>query len=1340
MKHYQRNKACGFWQGMLFIAILGMFLLGTCRNPFSIADFIKENTSEAKVKSWDLKNLKITVGDSDGSNRVDFMETTNNITGRTLVFYIDPAQQSVVTPSRSITIEFPIDNPQGYSLNMIPDYRVYKFDSMTQNDVQIDEENDDRHHLRKVTVEQKDAATGLLSIENAVIGERYDIKLNVSMSDGTRVFDTADIPAIVFNSPLNSPRNLNLYAFKHGGEWYPFAQWDINQIESVHPGINKITLSFQEERDNAVERRGTYVYSIKRMDAVTGNPIWEYNIADSENTMGTDAIIDEVLTKVGSDSASYQFRVRFPVKIYDDRDIETKYRDNSSGLLYELNDSPAFNTYNFTVTVQDRYGLTTRAGFDNGQKALNTTILKGLTIRNSSNNEPIKKGFYSPGFVNYSIGVGYDVSEVVIGFELSDEFPDQYIEFADDGRKFDTNGEIRRKLTSGAPLHINFNVKNGATDNTPYVLTITRDRPESDSYLADVYAEADSVKYKTTPLFTLSPGNSERVYYIYVPSTIDAIYLNADLPLMSPDDNGYAPGKKIPSIVTVTNGGEQHTNIHDPTGKIKGKDGRWLLSIPGTSNLFKINVQPEAGNLRVYTVIISKYPDDDDADLSALTVTASPDNTVFLNPSDDELHKIESYTANVSNKYNSVVIAATVRNPRASVTNIRTTGTGSITTLPESGNTYSARLSNLSVGDSCPVTITVRHPEGASHRDYNVTVNRMLPAVEWINPLELNRSVELSWKPVSGVQSTSSYELYYHTENIDNVDDIIGTATKWGGSATVSGNTASAVVTGLTNAREYHFWVRAVGGNVHGEWSQPVTAMPKSDNNYLANIVVSGGIPIEPIVFDPVTNSYSIAVPSAAGSIAIEGKPVEQAQIVSYNYANGNVALEPGETKEVRITVKSHSGKDNIYTVTVHRMLPGPKWSENRPLGEPGKITLDWSPLSGGTGTISYEVYYHTDGTAPPPPPSELPVGTDQDFPRCEKASTPHMEISAGVTNGQQYYFWVRGVIGNFPGEWSAVGLAMPKSNIAHLDGITVNGTPVPGFASGVYSYSVTVPSGTGNVTVIIANGNGDTHQQIYYTRQGGTDGMPLTQQTGYGIALNNGASSILTIAVHSQDGKNSNTYTLTVNQRPVTPGALTFTPNNGYVLLNWASVAEASGGYDLYYSSDTTVSLPDGTTGFPQAAKPWNGNNASVSGTAVTIGGLETNRTYYFYLRAKAVGLSGTVYSEWRETPYTISTQSTGLTVAFIQPADIGEAITAGETISLTSNTPINIVFSPSVGSNYTYRWYNGVTLVQSGGSTLTIIPGNSFNVGRNTVTLRITDSASGIVYSKSATFDVVR
>ena len=1203
-------------------------LFSACKNSLSIADYIKENTSTAKIINWDINAASRIMVDSENNTRSAFKETWADNTERTYVFYIDPGNPPDYTTPRNIELNLDIVNPQGYALRLTPEYSVFNPDS-----IQIypyDEthlRDNDTNRQRSVTVTQTSPTTAVLGINHAVIGEQYKITVNTAMNDGSRIFETyTNIPSIVFNTLLSGPRNLGLYAFQNENNiYYPYARWDVPQLDDAHPGIYKITLVFQEEKENADWVTAKFIY--ERVDQGEEKS-WRLISASSDSG---DIVSTLTILPSGPMDTFRKFEVRFPMPIITDYvlDIQSRQFIESDGQLLskgkigdtEKEIDSAFSAYNFIVTLEDLCGLTAQSGFDDGPLANETTILESLVIKDRLTERQINEGFYIPGFINYSMEIPYDIAVVEVDYAVSEDYPDQNVLFSNPTRIFD--------IAQGSTRNINITVTYGNELPTTYVLSITRLSPVRDSRLAGIYAEASSRRYDTMPAFVAD--NTEQAYSIYVPSTVASIALYTDLPEMQSGDPGYGtfwpPGTKIPSIVSI----EDFSNEYPPEdGSYKRVDGKWILPLETGSNLFRIDVKPEAGINSGYTVVIvrAQQATDDTADLSGITVNALG-NSITLMPGFDG-HEQESYTVNVPNAYTNVTVTASVKNSLARVTNIRTPGVTESLPIQINGNSYSADVTGLEAGGSYPVTATVVSPDGASRRDYHVLVNRMLPAAAGISWREENRAVTVNWSPVSngpGVSGTVSYELYYHTANISNPANIPSVATKWAGTPSAAGGAVSATVSGLENARRYYFWLRAMNGLIPGEWTRVGTIatviQPRSNNARLSELSVSGAGPVAPAFSGSLTypgTVFAAVVPFSVSSVTISAAGQEAGTdangtvypAISYDPSQSLSLASGGASETAVIKVQAHDPSQPFleYGVTVHRRLPPPTWQGV--LETNNQVTIAWNMVIGAS---YYDVYYHTSNISEP---SNIPL-------EAVKFTGTISGTGCTITsleNAADYYFWVRAVQSGIPvidevaGEWSAARRAMPKSNNASLAGITVaGGIPIVPLAfSDAKNYSVIIPYSPEQITV--TGIRAEPNQTLNYAPSGGI------------ISPVPGGYETVSILVRAHDGTvNFPAYTVRVDR--MLPGlewlsAPLEAPQK--VTLNWESLSPPAGqtlGYEVYYRHNDITPPPSPPNAISGSDPNW---LRDISGNTLEIAALTNGERYYFWVR----GIIGGIPGEW--------------------------------------------------------------------------------------------------------------
>lgn len=1129
------------------------------------------------------------------------------------------------------------------------------------------------------------------------------------MSDGSRVFETFTIiPSIVFNTLLNGPRNLSLYAFntpeKTGianGEYYPFARWDVPQLEEAHPGINKITLVFQEQRDNADWITARFVY--EAVDEF-GVQKWVLNHTNSDKG---DVVSELYVFPLGPVDTFRRFEVRFPMTIVSDyvADFGAGISINSDGRLLSKGKNPetekeidsAFSAYNFIITLEDQYGLIAQSGFDDGPLANETTILDSVIVKDLSGGAVINEGFYIPGFVNYTMDIPYDISSVLIEYVKNPDYPDQLVEFASGSNLFD--------IPQGNTRNINFTVAYGNDDPTGYVLTITRLSPVRDSRLESIYAEIPAGRYDTLPAFI--PDNSGNTYAIYLPSQINSITLNALLPQMRPGDPGYGTpmypeGTLIPSIVGI----DGYQNGNPPRdGSYKRVHGRWTLPLDFGSNLFHIVVTPEAGLATTYTVtaIRAHQSSNDTADLAGLAITGNSSGSVPLMPSVFDGRKQESYTANVPHADTGVTISATVYNTRARVTNVRTPGIADGLEVVKNGNTFQANLTGLEAGGSYPVTITVVGPDGASRRDYHVLVNRMLPVPVPLSTKEQDRAIVVSWNPVAlaaGLPGTVGYELYFHTAAISSPAQITAAAVKWPGTPSVEDGARTARITGLENAQRYYFWLRAMNGTIPGEWRSigaDTVIQPRSSNPNLASAALTGGNITSP-VFAPSVTVYTVIIPCFPGSLTITGSKGEPNQTLTP--VSGSITLAPdaGDSETGIIGVQAHdplvSRKD--YQFTVHRRLPPPEWGAHSETNN--QVTLNWNPVAGAS---LYDLRYHTAAISGP-------ALIEQEAVPLDAPVTGTSCVISGLDNARTYYFWVRAritgvpVVESVPGEWSQVKTAMPKSNDTTLSNISVAGGPplIPlNFNPAVKNYSIIIPSVPGSFNV--TGSKAEPNQQIGFAVSGGMV-PPLP-----------GGSTLITFTVTAHDGTNSSPpYTVRVDRMLGGPQwAAPPVEGVGKVTLSWNTVA--SGGplpvYETYYNTGNTPP-PAPPAVIDSGDTKW---MRGISGTAVEVDGLTNGTRYYFWVRAVA----GTVPGEWSAVESAMPKNNNARLallsvrgndgVDYISPAEYD-----GDTFTYVRTAPAGAGhFTFTIAKDYTEQ---EITFSRSGGSAGTGNTGaNSLDAG---------------------------
>ena len=1098
MKIFSGRKSgfCYFAGIILFSSVLFWACDGL---TLSIPDFVIQNTNLASAITWEVDSSSRTLDGRPGFKRtwIQFEDEQEDLNRaftfqeevfNTLVFYIEPGTPPNENYSKTANIEINVDldNPQGYELSLTP---VYHVDNLLDN----------AHSARKVTAKQlQDLSKAVVNIENARIGELYHIDLDISLKDGTRAFERfTSIPAIAFNTILDSPINPQLYVTEYGETFYPAARFTLKQDNTAHPGIYKITVTFQEQGVNTW-RRATYVY-----ESVGTGRRWQLKEVEGIDSGMSNFQVDiSPLSSNPDDPVSLQ--VRFPMEVLETLVSEIPFPLNPDSLVPQGN--TIFETYKFIIELEDEYGLVSKQGFDNGEKAPEATILKSLNLLETD------LSFYSPGFVNYTLVVPNEVAQVTVEYETDPDY-NQTVNFPA-GQPV--------KLTFATENIVNFFVSSGELTQ-PYILKISRLFPQNYSLLSNIYAMSGTKTFGTMPVYVSVDGGESNTYVIYVGSDISELTLRAILPEIeeAADPEYFEHWKNIntnvPSIVLLN--GENSELPSEPGGDYKRVNGEWTLYPETGSNLYHITVKPETGSDREYTVVVVRAakPANLDAALSALTVSSS--GTIALNPAFSSGQ--ESYYVNVPNGTGTVTITGTVNASGAKITNIRTPGIVNsmpINQSPTNARIFSTTLSDIQAGGSYPVTITVTAPDGITHRDYHVLINGMLPKPGFTEVTDSSQTVTLKWDAVSlgsGVTGSVSYELYYNTVNNFN------TAAKWGG--TPAGDPVSAAVTGLENHRNYYFWVRAMNGTIPSDRDSCGPIMPKSNNTELVNIKPAGAYDL---VSDG-TDSYRVIIPSNTYSVSIEVTKGETHQTLTGS--EGSFTVPTASTGRLTIDAPEAGGgpytgtitvqagdypktPERIYSFRIYRKLPAPVWKA--PEEGVNKITLSWNPVSGPvSGAVSYDAEQSGES-------NDLYSAITSPF------------TASGLTNAAVYNFRLRARNGNslVDSEWSESVSAMPRSNNTAVS-FTVNDLS-PELISG-YSYTAAADAAQPRVTIILSKG--EPHQTVSYSCVGGTN-ISSPNDTNYSFDLANGSSASVAITVYSHLGTIAN-YTLQIYRESVSAG-----------------------------------------------------------------------------------------------------------------------------------------------------------------------------------------------------------
>lgn len=194
-------------------------------------------------------------------------------------------------------------------------------------------------------------------------------------------------------------------------------------------------------------------------------------------------------------------------------------------------------------------------------------------------------------------------------------------------------------------------------------------------------------------------------------------------------------------------------------------------------------------------------------------------------------------------------------------------------------------------------------------------------------------------------------------------------------------------------------------------------------------------------------------------------------------------------------------------------------------------------------------------------------------------------------------------------------------------------------------------------------------------------------------------------------------------------PTNITYTSNVDGATFNWTAPASVpSGGYDYYYTASPTP---------PTATTTPTGN---VSGTTVTIGGLPTGQTYYFWVRSNC----GSSQGFWKMKEFTTGQISTTYT-----SGDINTMFSSGSPdVTSTTNCPAtlsinvptgykikstNVSYTMTTASNGWMSEQNSLLICTTSGTSESAISTGSGNTGGtysyNRTGLTIANTLSGTV-----------
>jgi gliding motility-associated-like protein len=420
--------------------------------------------------------------------------------------------------------------------------------------------------------------------------------------------------------------------------------------------------------------------------------------------------------------------------------------------------------------------------------------------------------------------------------------------------------------------------------------------------------------------------------------------------------------------------------------------------------------------------------------------------------------------------------------------------------------------------------------DGTTLRTYTLVVTRQIST----NANLANLGISGGTLSPAFAAATTTYTSTVNTATITvtpTVSEANATVTV-NGTAVPSG-TASGPVSLAVGSNVITVKVTAQNGTTVKTYKITVTRPAPSTNANLASLTVNTGT-LTP-AFDPSVTAYTIDVPTTTTTIKITGAiPADTNAVVRINGAKGQVSpylqLNPG-ANTITVSVTAQDGSTvKTYTITVNRAL-----DTNNYLSSLELYTGSYSPSFTSTGTsYTQSLPYTTTQTTIVIRPSSYSAsltinGQSVPFTSTIEGGQPvkiYQKVYALAFGANVFSILVTAESGATRTITVTINRAGPPvNNNANLGNLTVSpGTLTPAFLKTTTNYAVTVPYGTGFVTVTPTTDNQYAHVTV--------NGSEVAYAHSTTVLTTTGAN-LITFRVTATDSTTVKTYKLTVTVQP---------------------------------------------------------------------------------------------------------------------------------------------------------------------------------------------------------------